>query len=264
MTTPTCYYPGCGAPAARHVFNNEIACLNFCAVHLAPETCVSALRDLSRHVAELGASDDEDDADWITMHSGKQLTQLAPTIETITFDDMALGLAREPRFSGQTDSRLEPYSVGQHSVLVVDVLRRQGRPLVELQWGAVHDGSEGIGYKDIPRPFKRTSAMRGYRRAEKVAMHAIADAFGLPREMPASVKTADLAVFECEQAYLMHGFPLEDLELVSQAGLDLKPWSWRTAWVNYTNLCADLGLTHVLYGAVQRPTDIELFRRLHP
>lgn len=261
---PTCYYPGCRAPAARHFFNHEIAPLNFCAEHLAPETRVSALRDLSHYVAQLGPNADEDDTDWITMHSGKHLTQLAPTIESITFEDMALGLAREPRFSGQTDSRLEPYSVAQHSCLVVDILRRQGRPVEDQRWGAVHDGSEGIGYKDIPRPFKRTSAMRGYRGAEKVAMRAIADAFGLPREMPASVKIADYAVFECEQAFLMQGGSLDGLELASRVGPDLKPWTWRTAWVNYTNLCADLGLTHVLYGAVQRPTDIELFRRLHP
>lgn len=262
--TPTCYYPGCPLPAARHVFNNEIAPLNFCADHLAPETRVSALRDLSRFVESMGPRDDEDDADWITMHSGRHLTQLAPTIETITFEDMALGLAREPRFSGQTDSRLDPYSVAQHSVLVVDILRRQGRPLEDQRWGAVHDGSEGLGYKDIPRPFKRTSAMRGYRHAEKIGMNAIADAFGLPREMPASVKIADYAIFECEQAFLMRSESLDGLEHLSRVGPDLKPWTWRTAWVNYTNLCADLGLTHVLYGKVERLTDIEIFRRLHP
>ncbi len=250
--TPSCYcyYPGCVRVAARDVGpQGTLVPLNFCPAHLPPTRRIEAFEALSQYVETLEATGDEDDTDWISMHSGARLTLCAPRIEDIRIEDMALGLAREPRFSGQTDCTLEPYSVAQHSVLVA-----MRCPPEDQKWAALHDGSEGIGYRDIPRPFKRTSYMRGYRRAEKIAMHAIADAFSLPHEMPASVKRADLEVFEMEQAFLMRG----DVER-SRMDFDLTPWSWRTAWVNYLNLCADIGLAHVVHGPVHRATATMLF-----
>ena len=110
--------------------------------------------------------------DYIETFTGRRFSPLSPDPSAIVIVDIAHALSHQCRFSGHTRYH---YSVAQHSVLVA-----MRCPAEDQKWAALHDGSEGIGYRDIPRPFKRTSYMRGYRRAEKIAMHAIADAFGLP------------------------------------------------------------------------------------
>lgn len=52
---------------------------------------------------------------WILTASGRHIDLLAPCPDEIMIEDIALGLSRECRFSGQTR---EFYSVAQHSVLV--------------------------------------------------------------------------------------------------------------------------------------------------
>lgn len=59
---------------------------------------------------------------WQRMLSGRRLDILAPSPLDIEIEDIALGLARVARWNGQTHGE-HAYSVAQHCILVVDLLK---------------------------------------------------------------------------------------------------------------------------------------------
>jgi hypothetical protein len=256
----------------------DVRSLDACAAHATREELARSAASLSTLADVLGAdeqagSDAEGGAsDAILTASGTSLRLLTPEPESIAIEDVALGLAREPRFSGQTDPLFDPYSVAQHAVLVAYACPPEHR-----LWGLLHDATEGIGFKDVPRPFKRTRAMRGYRLVEERAMRAVALAFGLPWPMPDCVKAADLAVFEIERAMLMPPWEkpydafLADIAEPMRRAADLAwtsiggrpgaqeeiqaaytPWPWRVAHKRFLDAYVALGGQHVTRGAAVR------------
>ena len=122
------------------------------------------------------------DKSWIMTFSGRRFNPFEPELEAISILDIAHALSHVARFTGHTSHH---YSVAQHSVLV----SRMCDPKDALA-GLLHDGSEAY-LNDLARPVKRHPGMEVYREAEARLQALIFERFGLPAEMPASVKEAD-------------------------------------------------------------------------
>lgn len=117
---------------------------------------------------------------WQRMLSGRRLDILNPSPLDIEIEDIALGLARVARWNGQTHGE-HPFSVAQHSVLVVDLLPPATPPGCRLA-ALLHDAPEYVT-SDLVTPFKNVVG-DGYRRVEVAVSEAVHVAFGLPGRLP--------------------------------------------------------------------------------
>ena len=132
---------------------------------------------------------------WVQMVDGTPFWPMAAEVEDVAIRNIAHALSNICRFGGHVRTF---YSVAQHSVLVSFVCD----PADALH-GLLHDASEGLGLVDLPRPVKHAAALAGYREAERRLELVIARAFGLPEEMPISVKRADDVLLATERRDLM-------------------------------------------------------------
>ncbi|PYE28660.1 hypothetical protein C8J38_1011079 [Rhizobium sp. PP-WC-2G-219] len=148
---------------------------------------------------------------WQRMLSGRRLDLLDPSPLDVELSDIAHGLARVARWNGQTDGP-HAFSVAQHSLVVEEIFRRNGRPsAAECQMALLHDAPEYV-IGDMISPFKAVVG-GGYKAVEKRLEGAIHLRFGLPPITPEAVKErikkADqiAAFFE---ATVLAGFTLEE------------------------------------------------------
>ena len=167
---------------------------------------------------------------WQRMLSGRRLNLLDPSPMDIEIEDIALGLARNTRWNGQTTGA-HGWSVAQHSDLVVDIVRRiDPRASAEVLLAAkLHDASEYVTH-DLITPLK-TVVGDVFKEVESRLLQAIRLRFGLPpklsKEAEQVIKQADkiaaateavqLAGFTVEEARSVLGFrekPLRDVTLV--------------------------------------------------
>lgn len=136
----------------------------------------------------------------ILLRSGSYLDLSDPDCSVVQPIDIAAGL-RQGRFSGQTG---QFYTIAQHSVLVMEILRPLARALGGhrgeqlLRCGLMHDAAEAFIH-DITRPLK--ILLPDYRRVEAVLEQRIARRFGL--EWTANrhdqVKRADMIALAIEK-----------------------------------------------------------------
>lgn len=122
------------------------------------------------------------------MLSGRRLDLLEPSPLDIEIADIAHGLARVARWNGQTKGA-HAFSVAQHSVLVERLvsdlsprLSREGRLMALL-----HDSPEYV-VGDLISPFKAAVGIN-YKSLEERLQAAIHLRFGLPAQIPTSLKT---------------------------------------------------------------------------
>ncbi len=148
---------------------------------------------------------------WQRMLSGRRLDLLDPSPLDVELSDIAHGLARVARWNGQTDGP-HAFSVAQHSLVVEEIFRRNGRPsAADCQMALLHDAPEYV-IGDMISPFKAVVG-GGYKAVEKRLESAIHLRFGLPPITPGAVKErikkADqiAAFFE---ATVLAGFTLEE------------------------------------------------------
>lgn len=135
------------------------------------------------------------DGVWIETFTGKPFHLLAPQPEDICIEDIAHSLSQQCRYIGHTKVF---YSVAEHSYFV-SLLAKE--PL----WGLLHDASEAY-LSDLSRPAKHLTPIgKPYLEVEAVIMRAICDVFGLPLDMPSSVKEADVTMLYTEKDQLMTG-----------------------------------------------------------
>lgn len=159
------------------------------------------------------------------MLSGRRLDLLEPSPLDIEIDDIAHGLARVARWNGQTKGA-HAFSVAQHSVLVERLvselsprLARQARLMALL-----HDSPEYV-VGDLISPFKAAVGIN-YKALEERLQIAIHLRFGLPAQIPATLKTlfkradhlsafyeaTQLAGFEEAEARRLFGTPPRGLK----------------------------------------------------
>lgn len=157
---------------------------------------------------------------WQRMLSGRRLNLLDPSPFDIEIHDIAHGLARVARWNGQTEGS-HAFSVAQHSVLVLDLLKALDPEIsVEFKLATLlHDAPEYV-IGDMISPFK--TVMGGnYKQVENRLMDAIHIRFSIPPDLPRTVtkliKQADkaaayleatkLAGFETNEAAQIFGEP---------------------------------------------------------
>ncbi|GLQ54915.1 HD family hydrolase [Devosia nitrariae] len=182
------------------------------------------------------------DRAWQRMLSGRRLDILDPSPLDVELSDIAHGLARVARWNGQTLGDY-PFSVAQHSVLVLELFRTANPdlgPEAHL-YALLHDAPEYV-MGDIISPFK--AAMGGnYKEVENRLLAAIYLRFALPAHPPATItkaiKKADrdaayfeathLAGFEAVEARKYFGEPgLPQFDL-DQFDRLIRPWPTREA-----------------------------------
>ncbi len=122
------------------------------------------------------------------MLSGRRLDLLESSPLDIEVEDIAHGLARVARWNGQTRGA-HAFSVAQHSVLVERLvaelaprLTREARLIALL-----HDSPEYV-VGDLISPFKAAVGIN-YKALEERLQMAVHLRFGLPAQVPASLKT---------------------------------------------------------------------------
>lgn len=140
----------------------------------------------------IGPRDPSRHGDWIQATRGRRFWPLDVRPGDLDIDDLALVLSREPRWCGLTRMDMPAYCTAQHSVLV----SLHCEPEDSL-WGLLHEWDEFI-FHDLPGPLKHSPEMAGYRAAQRKLMAAACEQFGLPLEMPASVKRADTMLLATE------------------------------------------------------------------
>jgi 5'-deoxynucleotidase YfbR-like HD superfamily hydrolase len=190
---------------------------------------------------------------WQRMLSGRRLDLLDPSPLDVELSDIAHGLARVARWNGQTQGDF-PFSVAQHSVLVLEIFRGLNREatVAEQLYAVLHDAPEYV-MGDIISPFK--AAMGGnYKEVEDRLLGAVHLRFSLGALPPASlrkrIKTADreaayleavnLAGFETEEARRFFGepsLPAFDLDMFERL---IRPWPTREAHDRFVAAVEDL------------------------
>jgi hypothetical protein len=140
--------------------------------------------------------------DWIQTYSGRQFFPLDPRVEDFALVDIASGLAKECRYAGQC---LEFYSVAEHSILMTLEAERLGFSLRDRRAALFHDGSEGIGLRDMARPIK--PMLSNYKTIESGIMIKIAAWADFDWPLPAHVKALDERIGLTEEVQIMSEKP---------------------------------------------------------
>ncbi len=155
---------------------------------------------------------------FIETYTGCAVDSFDPDPKQIHPDDIFHALAQINRFGGHTKI---PYTVAEHSLLVLGILKAQGHDeTVQLQ-GLMHDAAEAY-LGDIPTPIK--TAWPGFSAAEERLLHAIFDQLKIPwwtNGQRETVHTADQTALHAEARILMPlrvwRVPEVDWELIREA-----------------------------------------------
>lgn len=130
--------------------------------------------------------------------SGIEFNIAAPRVADVRIEDIAHHLSLINRFNGAT---CRPYSVAEHSLLVMDIMRVDmgvEDPAV-LFAGLMHDAHEAY-FGDITTEVKRVIGYRAAHAEHKVEM-AVWDKFGITHN--ALVKRADMIALATEKRNLL-------------------------------------------------------------
>lgn len=170
--------------------------------------------------------------EWILTHSGRHVELLNPDPEEINITDIARGLSRECRFSGQCQ---EFYSVAQHSVLASRIVSKE-HALEAL----LHDAAEAF-IKDMPSPLKKL--LPEYARIEGILERVIRRKFGLPEKTSAPVRLADRILLATGKRDLMPHDPWAwpILEGIDPLPDKIVPWSQDVAMKLFLYRFEELG-----------------------
>lgn len=133
---------------------------------------------------------------FISTFSGAEFYVDECNIEDIPISDIAHALSMNCRYNGHVQKF---YSVAEHSVLVSKLCDPE-----DALWGLMHDVTEAF-VPDIPRPFKHL--IHGFQEFEDRLAVQMARYFGLPEEMPESVKYIDKHIVGSEARVLFPTAP---------------------------------------------------------
>lgn len=159
---------------------------------------------------------------WILTSTGKHFDFVNPLPEQIDIIDIANGLSRICRFSGQCR---EFYSVAQHSIRVSQLV--PGDLALE---GLLHDAAEAY-CQDLPTPLK--ALLPDYQEIERRVQEAIQATFGLPPwTRRHRIEQADLQMLATERRDLMpaDAEPWEVLQGVRPVDARIAPMDSREAF----------------------------------
>lgn len=184
---------------------------------------------------------------FITTAHGHELHLLQPSPGSITLPCIAHSLAQINRFTGHC---LRPYSVAEHSVLVLNIMRKDFGVTCPhaLFAGLLHDAHEAY-CGDLHTPGKRVVGM-AWDAFEGRLAHAVRTAFGIHTASSVwaeSIKQADMVALATEKRDLL---PTTTTPWVTLTGVKPADWinlaephrdqmtwrDWRQLWLDQANL----------------------------
>jgi uncharacterized protein len=176
---------------------------------------------------------------WMITATGRKVHPAALEPQDICAQDIAQHLAKICRFTGA--SRIH-WSVAEHSMLVADILTAKHPHDYQLQLcGLLHDAPEAY-LQDLATPVK--SELLAYHALERAAWWAVTEHFGLPLQMPAEVKHADLVALATEKRDLMpaHPEPWSVLDGIAPVAYEIGAVEshWRLTAARFMHYLADL------------------------
>lgn len=130
---------------------------------------------------------DGDNCFIITNPSRQRLHLYGNNPDEIRISDIANAISKQCRFTGHLIGDAW-YSVAEHCLLVMDILKHLGEPPEVQFMGLMHDTPE-YGLSDIAAPFKREIGQ--YYEKEELLWKRIAAKYGMPEKLPEVVKRAD-------------------------------------------------------------------------
>lgn len=128
----------------------------------------------------------------ILLRSGEYFDFESPETSIITIGDIAHALSNLCRFTGHVHRF---YSVAEHSIHASYLV-----PPEDAFAALMHDAAEAV-LGDVSKPLK--SLLPDYKRIEQRVERAIFARFGLPGNLPASIKVADRQMLGIEQRECM-------------------------------------------------------------
>lgn len=159
---------------------------------------------------------------WIQTHTGKQFWPLDPNPDDISIIDIAVSLSRINRFTGHTTV---PYSVGQHSCYVCDIL-----PPEHKKWGLLHDAHEAY-INDMTSPVKKYFPK--YQEIETDLMKTVAKRFDLSWPVSKAIVEADYAILATEKRDIMGPEPASWGPLPKPANFTIEKWTVERAYKEF-------------------------------
>src|ERR687896_2738166 len=154
--------------------------------------------------------------------SGRWVNPFEPDPEQLDAGDIARALTNQCRFGGHCRAF---YSVGQHSVLVSELVEQRGGDVEDAFAALMHDAAEAY-LGDMPHPLKHRSPLgAAFRDAEDHLEAAIRSRFRIKGDR-AEIKRADRALLATERrAFSEEIWFWPELEGVEPLDLELEAWS---------------------------------------
>jgi 5'-deoxynucleotidase YfbR-like HD superfamily hydrolase len=164
---------------------------------------------------------------WQKMLSGRRLDLLNPSAIDIEIEDIAHGLSRVVRWSGQTAGD-HGFSVAQHGLLVEEIARNL-QPAADKAWlmaSLLHDAPEYVT-GDMSKPVKEIAGV-DYGSFEERLRQAVHIRFGLPAiitpQLRKFIKRADKIAAYIEATQVAGFSDLEARKLFGPPPVTLKDW----------------------------------------
>lgn len=167
---------------------------------------------------------------WMLTNTGKMFYPQDPRPGDIDIDDIANGLAKEPRYGGQSRIELH-YSVAEHCVLLAKYALQEGRTYATALVVLMHDAAEAY-LKDMPRAVK-CSLGPAYTDLESKVQTIILGKFGLLAQSSGDykyIKEIDARICENEKpAIMLNPRPWANGKLTALPGVSIYCWERQQA-----------------------------------
>lgn len=156
---------------------------------------------------------------WLQTYLGRQLRVPEWNHDAICLEETAYVLSGIHRFGARTDPY---YTVSEHSVRVADCIALLGGSALEQFIGINHEGDEALLGFDPASPLLRL--LPDLKALKRLAHESYMRRYGLPIELPAIVKHADLVLLSTEKRDLMQPEPMRWMELPEPLKSKILPW----------------------------------------
>lgn len=148
---------------------------------------MSELLEADTKMTHVGVELEHERGAFMSVYTGGKFYPCDPYAEDVHIEDIAHALSHQNRFNGHLRW---PYTVAQHSVLVLREVKRLGGDDNAQKFALLHDAAEAY-LGDVIRPVKVYLTV--FKEIETKIMNAIAERFGfkMTKDAERLVKTAD-------------------------------------------------------------------------